>query len=420
MRVLIATFAERTHFIGMVPLAWALRAAGHEVRVASQPALTGIVAETGLTAVPVGRDHMLNAILASARRLGAEGPAFDLSADPAELDWDQLRKGYAETLVPLWWKPINESMIGELTEFSRWWRPDLVLWEPLTYAGALAAQANGALHARVPFALDLTARLRERCLRLFAEDPSRRAADPLARWLGARAAAHGGEFSEDLTLGHFTIDTMPPSVRTGPYPARERLPMRFVDYNGRAVLPGWLRADPDRPRVCLTLGTTAPERTGGYAVPLPLLLEAMAGLDAEVVLPLPEGERAGLGAVPANVRVTGFVPLHALAPTCAAFVNHGGAGTVCTGLLYGVPQLLVTDHYFDEPLWGRRLTELGAGLALRPAEATPDAVRDRVSRLLGEPRFREAAARVGAEMRAMPAPTEVAAELERRVALRRS
>ena len=40
MRVLFAAHAERTHFYSMIPLAWALRTAGHEVYVASQPALT--------------------------------------------------------------------------------------------------------------------------------------------------------------------------------------------------------------------------------------------------------------------------------------------------------------------------------------------------------------------------------------------
>ena len=37
MRILFASIAEKTHFLGMVPLAWALQTAGHEVRVASQP-----------------------------------------------------------------------------------------------------------------------------------------------------------------------------------------------------------------------------------------------------------------------------------------------------------------------------------------------------------------------------------------------
>ena len=43
MRVLFATYPERTHFLAMVPLAWALRTAGHEVRVASQPTFTDVI-----------------------------------------------------------------------------------------------------------------------------------------------------------------------------------------------------------------------------------------------------------------------------------------------------------------------------------------------------------------------------------------
>ena len=41
----------------MVPLAWALRAAGHDVRVAVQPSFAATVTSAGLTAVPVGRDR---------------------------------------------------------------------------------------------------------------------------------------------------------------------------------------------------------------------------------------------------------------------------------------------------------------------------------------------------------------------------
>ena len=43
MRVLVTTAAEKPHFLGLVPLAWALRSAGHEVVVASQPELAGAV-----------------------------------------------------------------------------------------------------------------------------------------------------------------------------------------------------------------------------------------------------------------------------------------------------------------------------------------------------------------------------------------
>src|ERR1017187_1851466 len=39
----------------MVPVAWALRAAGHEVRVASQPDLTEVITGAGRPGVPVGQ-----------------------------------------------------------------------------------------------------------------------------------------------------------------------------------------------------------------------------------------------------------------------------------------------------------------------------------------------------------------------------
>lgn len=59
MRILFATYSEKTHFLSMVPLAWALRSAGHDVRVASQPELVDVITTAGLPAVPVGEDHKL-------------------------------------------------------------------------------------------------------------------------------------------------------------------------------------------------------------------------------------------------------------------------------------------------------------------------------------------------------------------------
>ncbi|GAA3035986.1 hypothetical protein GCM10020000_11910 [Streptomyces olivoverticillatus] len=41
MRVLIIPSPVTTHFMPMIPLAWALRAAGHELLVAGQPDVMG-------------------------------------------------------------------------------------------------------------------------------------------------------------------------------------------------------------------------------------------------------------------------------------------------------------------------------------------------------------------------------------------
>ncbi|MBR8745254.1 hypothetical protein DSY14_26735, partial [Nocardiopsis sp. MG754419] len=124
----------------MVPSAWALRTAGHEVRVASQPELGPDITAAGLTAVPVGRDHQLWRVLkAQGKEYRARLPPFDRPATPgAEVTWEYLRDGYAD-VVPWWLRLVNDPMVEDLTEFCRWWRPDLVVWEPTTYAGAIAA-----------------------------------------------------------------------------------------------------------------------------------------------------------------------------------------------------------------------------------------------------------------------------------------
>ncbi|HAJ34208.1 MAG TPA: glycosyltransferase [Chloroflexi bacterium] len=49
-----------------------------------------------------------------------------------------------------------------------------------------------------------------------------------------------------------------------------------------------------------------------------------------------------------------------LFPQMAAVVHHGGAGTTAAGLAAGVPTV-VCPFFGDQPFWGRRVAELGAG-----------------------------------------------------------
>ncbi|MFD6101009.1 hypothetical protein ACFVWN_26025, partial [Nocardiopsis flavescens] len=134
MRVLFVSYAEKTHFLGMVPLAWALRAAGHEVVVASQPELMPTVASTGLPGVPLGRDHRMAEVNRAVRLMGGAGArGFDLMSDaPEDTTAERLRHGYQHELLPLWWKVVNDPWVAELVGFCRWWGPDLVLWEPVS------------------------------------------------------------------------------------------------------------------------------------------------------------------------------------------------------------------------------------------------------------------------------------------------
>jgi len=57
--------------------------------------------------------------------------------------------------------PGVEAMIGDLLDFARQWQPDLVVFEPTTYAGPLAAAALGIPAARHLWGIDFTLRTRE-------------------------------------------------------------------------------------------------------------------------------------------------------------------------------------------------------------------------------------------------------------------
>ncbi|MET7395843.1 nucleotide disphospho-sugar-binding domain-containing protein [Dactylosporangium sp. NPDC005572] len=413
MRILLATVADRSMFHATVPLAWALRGAGHDVRVAAPPGFCPVVTAAGLTAVPVGSGRSPGRLAAlhhserEALRAGLPSPYDAAVGDAERLDRQRLRDGYAD-MVGRWHKADNFPMIADLVELARAWRPHLVLWEPTTYAGAIAAAACGAAHGRVLWSLDVLGRTRRLFLRDGPPDD-----DPLAEWLGGYARRHGGEYTEELATGQFTVDPLPDPIAlpTG----LPRLGVRYTPYGGPAEVPAWLSRPPGRPRVAVTLGVTATERFAGYAVDLGILLAALADLDAEIVATVPGPERERLGRLPANVRTVPWVPLAALAPTCAAVVNHAGPGTLLTVALAGVPQVTVPWD-FDEPELARRVAAQDAAIDVPPtrdAAATAGAVRTAVLRVLRDGAARDGAARLQAALLALPPANALVPDLER-------
>ncbi|MER6173024.1 activator-dependent family glycosyltransferase [Streptosporangium sp. NPDC001681] len=413
MRVLFVTIPEKTIFLPSVPLAWALRTAGHEVRVASQPSFADVITQAGLTAVPVGRDAdfwwdvKLDPALLEQARGGLPMP-WAVAEDPTGATGESMTEAYRGT-VQYEQKPHNFPLIAGLVNFAREWRPDLIIWEPFTSAGGIAAKACGAAHARLLWSADVFGATREHFLRL-QETP----VDPLGEWLAGYGRKYGFEFTEDMVTGQFTIHQLPPPIGVTAA-GLHNVHMRYVAYGGPAAVPKWLWAPPEKPRVALTLGTTATDVFSGYAANVQDILDALADLDIEVVATIAEAEQKKLARVPANARLVSFVPLHALVPTCSAVIHHGGAGTLSTVALHGVPQLALPYH-FEGPLLGRTLTEHGAGLAIPSALGTGRAVREALLRLLDEPAFRKRAEDLRDEMHDLPTPNELVPQLEELVA----
>ncbi|KUL55251.1 glycosyl transferase [Streptomyces sp. NRRL F-4489] len=414
MRVLFTTSPHKSVFQYLAPLAWALRTAGHEVRFAGPPGFAPVITQAGLTAVPVGRRQnpfrMLDFVdpeLIAASRVGLPAP-WDVTEDPAKATWEHLLGGYELATGSL--REENFPVITDLVEFARHWRPDLVLWEPFACAGAIAATAVGAAHARLLFGVDVFGVARAHFLRLAEQRPAERRSDPLAEWLGGYARKYGGEFTESMATGHFTIDQFPRSLQAEA-PGLHYLRTQFIPYGGPATVPEWLWRRPEKPRVALTMGLTATDVYDSYTVNTQEVLDALADLDIELVATISDAEKAKLARIPDNARLVPYVPLHHLAPTCSAFIHHAGAATLATVARHPVPHLSLHYHW-DQPFLARKLTEHGAGLDLHTSRATGQAVRDAVQRLLAEPRFTERAAALRDETLALPTPNQLVPQLE--------
>jgi glycosyltransferase DesVII len=416
MRVLFVTIPENTHLYSMVPTAWAFWAAGHEVRVASTPSFTATITRTGLTAVPVGQDSEIHTGTMADRGVQEVEAAGWSELDPAKLTYESELERFRFSVWGLAY--YNSPFMEDLVEYARFYQPDLVVWDALSFAGAVAARAVGAAHARFLSFTDVWGAKRRVFLDLMAAAPEAQREDPFADWLGECAEKNGDVFAEDLVVGQWTIDQLPDrlTVRAGGL----RLPVRFIPYNGPSVIPQWLRVPAENKRIAVSLGTANTERYGGDYVSKTDIFEALAGLDAEVVAALLPSQRDELGPLPGNVRVVDSVPLHALLPTCSAVVHHGGFGSFATAVAAGVPALAVATPVADQVLRCRLLEESGAGLYLPHTQASPETIRDGVRRLLTEPSFAADAAVLRDEALAHPSPYQIIPACEQLAAAYRS
>ncbi|MFG2019308.1 nucleotide disphospho-sugar-binding domain-containing protein [Actinomadura geliboluensis] len=394
MRVLFIPLSVPTHYFHQVQTAWAFRAAGHEVRVAGEAPVLDAVARSGMIAVPAGGGF--DSVAANARgvRLGALPAAEAARRNEARLD------EFASAAA---------ALAADLVAFAEAWRPDLVVADPLASMAPVVAGRLDVPLLRHLFGPDLTRHLG------YPGSGAPADGDPRAGWpprLLEIYDRYGVEPRADFALRH--LDPCPESVQVPGMP--NRLPIRYVPYNGPGVAPDWLRNPADRPRVCVTWGTTTTTLHGEDGFLVPSVLRALASLDVEVVAALSAADRRLLRDVPDGVRVVEQVPLHLFLGTCDAIVHQGGAGAMLTAAALGVPQAIAPQHP-DQVLNADRLAATGAGTVLPAAGLTAgpaavENVRAAVAALLSGEAARTAAAGLRAEIRAQPTPAAAVRSIE--------
>ncbi|MET8005448.1 nucleotide disphospho-sugar-binding domain-containing protein [Nonomuraea glycinis] len=368
MRVLMTSWAAASHFRPLVPLAWALLAAGHEVRLACQPSLVPDVTAAGLHPVVTGGD-----IDVSGYWRGADVTPGESTG---QKDHEQDRTVRALRMFT----GVAAETTGEVVAFAREWGCDLVVYEPRAYAGLIAAELLGVPAVRHLFGVDFT---------YWRHGREHELLSPLWARFGL------GDVDPHGTL---TVDPFPPSLQIR-RPLRA-LPVRPISYNGREIVSD--RPADERPRVCVTWGTTF-ARSAGHLQPLMTVLDGLRALPVTVVVAVSAEQRSLLGEVPANVRVVESTPLSLLLPTCDAIVHQGGPGTALAAINSGIPQLLIPS-IGDQPLCAEQVAAAGAGRVIPFGALTAGRVRKEAAALLGEALHTEAAERLRHEARTQPAP----------------
>ncbi|MEU5903180.1 nucleotide disphospho-sugar-binding domain-containing protein [Micromonospora sp. NPDC047467] len=457
MRVLITVYPAVAHLYPVVPYAWALQSAGHEVRVASHAGFADTIASTGLVPVALGDAGSPEPRLRDDARqpptpedVNAYARALGLSPEEREhwIAFYQWNLNPASDYVR-----ADLPDAPDLVEFARAWRPDLVLWDLVFPAGAVAARAAGAAHGRLLGSnLDYFAFSQERLAT--HRDAVRRAGlatDPLGDLVRPLAERYGMTVDDELLLGQFTVDPLPKGLSLST--ATTKVAVRKVPYTGASVFPRWLYARPQgRPRVALSLGESTRRYVAGDWGRTPKLLAALAELDVEVVATLSPLQLEAVGTLPDNVRAIEWVPLTQLLPTCDVLVHHGGMGTLSSAVAAGIPQLVcdTDDSLLFRPASaapaevdsgtyrvGREfgtetgqaaeeaagwlhpeknllatpcasyVTDQGAGVRLDHQKQSVEEIRAEIHRVLSEPAFREAATRLRDTWQAIPSPAEI-------------
>jgi UDP:flavonoid glycosyltransferase YjiC (YdhE family) len=168
-------------------------------------------------------------------------------------------------------------------------------------------------------------------------------------------------------------------------------------------------ATPTEPTILVSLSTYG---FSGMAATLQRVLDAAADLPAKVVVTTgPVVDPAELR-LPANAEAFRWVPHRELMPKVSMVVGHGGHSTTMLALAHDLPLLVLPMHpMVDQPMVGTAVEAAGAGRRMSK-KSSPKALRPVIEELLGDGPHRDAAARLGAEIRLQSGAANAADRIE--------
>lgn len=422
--LLIAAVPVHGHVAPLLPIVAHLVARGDTVRFLTGSRFADVVTATGATHVPLPAEADFDDRDVVARFPEREGLS-PLAAIAFDIEHIFIRPGeaqYAAVQEVLAEAPVDAVIVDPLflagallTELPADRRP------PVLVAGvvplALPAANLAPFGLGVPPLGGLPGRVRNSVLRS-VNSRVLRGAEAAGAAIVRRLHGHDGSgpAMEWLARADAVIQLSVPSFEyPRPEPATRLAFTGMVTSSSALQHPHpawWSDLDGTRPVVHVTQGTIANGDLGELVLPT---VRALADEDVLVVVATGGRPVADLGPLPANARAAEFLPYTELFARTDVFVTNGGYGGVQFALAHGVP-VVVAPGKEDKVEVAARVVWSGTGVNLRrqiPGEAR---IRRGVRRVLTDPRFRAAAARIGAELAAAPGAEGFAAVVDQVVA----
>jgi UDP:flavonoid glycosyltransferase YjiC (YdhE family) len=379
MRILATSTPGLGHLTCLLPLASALRDAGHDVLFVTAAESCDLVAGFGFSVRAGGMSPADRRAVLSPRQP-------EVMAQPP-----RARRGllfsimFAEAAAP--------AMRVELAPVIDEFRPDVVIHETGELAAAPLARARDIPSVTVAFSGTLPDWSHQMVLASLA---------PL--WADEGLAP---PTFEDV-CGDLYLHPFPPSFDQAPS-AKVVRPMQPSPVWGTSdVAPAWLEPlGADRPLVYLTSGTEPAAAQAPWAA----ALEALGDLDVDALATIGRHVDPATLAIPTNVRVEQFVPQQFVLDRATVIMSHAGAGSLLGAAAAGVPQLL-------NPIWADQWENAdaasgsGAAITCELDQRSAADISAALQQLLHEAAFGDAASRVAGEIAAMPAPLDHVATIE--------
>ncbi|WP_158883713.1 glycosyltransferase [Amycolatopsis anabasis] len=393
MRVLLTGLPIHSHLVpAVVPVARALRRAGHEAAIATGAAMAAEIERHG---VPV---LVLPDVLAP-----EETRPEQLADSVPEFSLEKLRQWRPELTGPLSLPLFNGALTARfaanLLEAAKDWRPDVIVRETNEYGGYLAAEVLGLPLAVVdiaPLIVRLIPELTER-LNVLRDDFGLPAIDSFTHAYGR------------LVAGLLPERWYPGALRT---PGHRYY--RAPDEPGDQPLdPAIANLPSDAPFVLAGFGSNVHTLLAAESELMTIAVEALGSLPVRAVVALGSDRAVAswTGPRPANVHLAPFVQQRLLLGACDLFVTHAGFSGIRESLSAGVP-MVALPLFAEQPENAARIDELGAGVQVDAAGLTPDSLAAAVNRVLDEPAHRLAARAFQRDILGRPALTTFATDLE--------